>query len=136
MELKSLAVAAAFWSFGAITASAAAYKCELKSFSLHGGVPEVMYVWIGTDEGAAGVFDPIIASVQAEPAPARLRQMSANKYELTWSVEDVPMAGNHKLSFQFTARFNLASGRISLVSYVGGFANENKGEGKCEAYTG
>ena len=136
MISKAISIAAAIWCSSAISASAITYKCEMDNHARNGTVPETIFVSIDDQTGDAAVLDQNIKYVYKEPIRADIRQMGKNKYELVWVVKNLPLRGNSKADMRVVLRLDVARKSVSYLAFLGGFANQDRGSGKCERYKG
>ncbi len=108
------------------------YVCELTAHTRFGFIPPKMLIVMDREKGSAYVYDYMIAEVHGGPVRATMTQVSAHKYKLNWDLVGLEINNNTTTTTQSTVRFDMAAMKATLISYVGGYANTNRGSGKCE----
>lgn len=114
------------------------YRCELSSHSRTGWVSPLMYIWVDEAEQRAWVVDGIVHKVYEDPIKAKYTQRSSSSFNVSWSVENVPISNNSEtLDADFSATVWTSTGRVSTNVYLGGGADSppQKGSGTCEVQT-
>lgn len=125
-------VAAAILLFTAATGADAeiTYQCELKAHTRFGFVPPVVLVIFDDAYRAALVYDGFIRDLHKRPIPARIEQIGAKKYALSWDLTGVKTK-RERVKTRNILRLDIGRMRASFTGYVSGYFNTNRGSGRC-----
>lgn len=108
------------------------YECQLKIYTIYGGVPDRVLVSIDRKAGTATALDKYIYHIHKKPIPAQVKQMNPNKYELKWELDGLPFEGNKRHNTASIFRIDLAKLRATYIGHVKGFIGTREGRGKCK----
>ena len=128
----ALTTIALMFSASVLWAKEIPYICELTAHTRFGFIPPKMVIVLDQANGTAYVYDGMIAEVHGGPISAQVTQERQGKYRLNWELEGLEISNNSTTNTQSTVGFDLGTMKVTLISYVGGFANTNRGSGKCE----
>lgn len=117
----------------AATSAPIGYECDIESYSPHyGGIPDKAYYVIDAEAKTAMAFDGIIYTKSKVPVAVEFKELRANKYLLKWTVKGVPLRSNRTAVFSFSARIDVAKGKMSIRSWLLGDDGDRQGSGTCK----
>lgn len=103
-----------------------------------GWISPKVAVIMGDGREGAHVYDGIIHEVYGEPIAASVSQRNARIFELTWTVNNVPLSnGVHTIDGHFRALFNVKKKKLHMsVLYNGMDVAQPRGIGECSLSEG
>ncbi|KIC08266.1 hypothetical protein RA19_20020 [Leisingera sp. ANG-M1] len=112
------------------------YDCEMKPNTNDGGVPPRVLVLLDKDRQGAKVYDAFIHEAAGEPIEARISPRKAHAFDLSWTVDAVPVRNRVSTTIgHFAAVFNESKRTLSVRATFSGFANFSRARGKCKVKT-
>ncbi|WP_300518037.1 hypothetical protein [Aliiroseovarius sp.] len=119
----------------ATVAPAKTYTCEITPAGSGAWIPEVVVVNHDESTGKVVVLDPIIKFYKDAPIEGRVGTDNARRTTFNWVLEDITVvAGAQRVfvnGFSFSLTVRKASHRASMSSTPLGYANRDRGDGRC-----
>lgn len=117
-------------------ASGFTYSCSLTAHTRFGFIPRTTLISIDPVKKIARVYDALVHEVHGKPIDAKYAETGTNKYKVNYVLENFPLSNLERSIVRVTVRLDVGRQRASMISYVGGYANTNRGSGKCKPFKG